>query len=403
LIFQSARLVCFRRIVYITEQFGVFLFIDAIVLLKLNNIYVAATSQHVGKTTTTLGLVSACMKLGLKTGYCKPVGQKILDLNHLKVDKDTVLFSDLINFKIVPERHSPVILGHGAVQEYLDHPEKQDLFKKIIKAEKYLSQENNVVIYEGTGHPGVGSVVGVSNARVAKLLNAGVIMVVEGGIGSTIDMLSMTTSLFREQNVPILGVILNKVTPEKMDKVLHYTGRWLQKNNFPLLGMIPYEKTLAYPLIRMVAEAVKGVITYNADFADNKVESIIAGSLIDVNELKSSQDLLLVVSTRSINEAIRKIEFMAQNHGISHCPLSGIVANGDGQMDAHTLKYIEKNNLPLIRTEIDTYGSVLRISKIEVKINKNTPWKVRMAIDLFDSHIDMEQILQSCRIPGSHS
>lgn len=50
----------------------------------------------------------------------------------------------------------------------------------------------------------------------------------------------------------------------------------------------------------------KGVVTYNADFVDNKVESIIAGSLIDLKELKSSQDLLLVVATRSINEAIKR-------------------------------------------------------------------------------------------------
>ncbi len=362
---------------------------------KYNHIYVAATSQHVGKTTTTLGLVSSCMKLGIKTGYCKPVGQKFLDINNLKVDKDTLLFSDLLQFEIIPERHSPVILGQGAVQQYLDAPEKQDFLKKIRRAEKQISKDNDLVIFEGTGHPGVGSVVGASNAKVARELRAGVIMVVEGGIGSTVDMLNMTTALFREEQVPILGVIINKVAPEKMDKVAHYTGGWLKNHGFPLLGIIPYEKTLAYPLMRMVSEAVRGVITYNADYADNKVESIIAGSLIDVNELKASEDLLLVVSTRSINDAIRKIEFMAQNHGINHCPLSGIVANGEGKMDNHTIRYIERNNLPLIRTEIDTYGSVLRISKIEVKINKSTPWKVRMAIDLFDKHVDMDQIIRS--------
>ena len=34
------------------------------------------------------------------------------------------------------------------------------------------------MVYEGTGHPGVGSIVNLSNARVAKILEAGVIMVV---------------------------------------------------------------------------------------------------------------------------------------------------------------------------------------------------------------------------------
>lgn len=365
---------------------------------KFRNIYVAATSQHVGKTTSTLGLVSTFMKKGHKVGYCKPVGQKFLDIQHLRVDKDTILFADLINFEIVPELHSPVILGPGATEMYLDAPESFDLENILINAEREMSRANEIVIYEGTGHPGVGSVANVSNARVARLLNAGVVMIVEGGIGSTIDMLNMTTALFREENVPIIGVIINKVHPDKMAKVKHYVGKWLEANQLPLLGLMPYESKLAYPLIRTVAEAVKGVVTYNADFVDNKVESIIAGSLIDLKELKSSQDLLLVVATRSINEAIRKIEFMAHNHGITNCPLSGIVATGEGQMDKHTIRYIEKNNLPLIRTELDTYGSVLRISKIEVKINRSTPWKIQMAIDLIENNVNLNAIIEASKL-----
>jgi hypothetical protein len=357
------------------------------------NLYVAATSQHVGKTTSTLGIVAALMKRGLNVGYCKPVGQKFLDIQNLRVDKDTILFSDLIAFEMIPELHSPIILGSGATEAFLDHPEQFDVNNRILHARKTLENLHEITIYEGTGHPGVGSIAEISNARVASLVNAGVIMVVEGGIGSTIDMLNMSLALFREENVPIVGVIINKVHPDKLDKVSHYVGKWLNSKNLPLLGLIPYEKTLAYPLIKSVCDVVKGVITYNADFAENRVESIIAGSLIDLKELKSSEDLLLVVDTRSINVAIKKIESMVANHNIDHCPLSGIVATGEGTMDKATIKYIEKNNIPLIRTELDTYGCVLKISKIEVKINRSTLWKVNMAIDLIRNNVDMERIL----------
>ena len=187
--------------------------------MKYKNIYVAASSQHVGKTTSTLGLVSGFMNKGLKVGYCKPVGQKFLDINNLIVDKDTVLFADLIHFDLIPEYHSPVILGPGATEKYLDNPDKYDLEGVISEARRYMSNNNDISIYEGTGHPGVGSVAGLSNARVAKLLDAGVVMVVEGGIGSTIDMLNMCTAIFRENDVPILGIIINKVREEKIQKL----------------------------------------------------------------------------------------------------------------------------------------------------------------------------------------
>lgn len=362
-------------------------------IVKYKNIYVAATSQHVGKTTSTLGLVSAFMKKGINVGYCKPVGQKFIDLQNLRVDKDTILFADLINFEMIPEIHSPVILGKGATEIYLDNPDKYPLDEKIMAARDRLSEDHDLVIYEGTGHPGVGSVADLSNARVAQLLNAGVILIVEGGIGNTIDLLNMSAALFREHNVPIIGVIINKVIESKMEKVKKYVSKWLDKQDLRLLGMLPYDKTLAYPLIKTIAKSIKGTITYNADFADNKIESILAGSLIDLKELSSSEDLLLVVSTKSINSAIEKIKSISANVGFTHSPLSGIVATGHGNIDSATLNYIEEHKIPLIRTDLDTYGSVIKISKIEVKINRSTPWKVNKAIRLIEDHVNLDEIL----------
>ncbi len=368
--------------------------------MKYKSIYVAATSQHVGKTTSTLGLVSSFMKKGINVGYCKPVGQKHLVVSNHNVDKDTVLFADLIHFEIQPELHSPIILGSGATQKYLDTSDKDeiDLERFVLNAALHLSKKHDLVVYEGTGHPGVGSVANMSNAHVAKLLNAGVVMVVEGGIGSTIDMLNMTTALFREENVPIIGVIINKVIPSKIDKIRHYCSKWLDSKGIPLLGIVPYEKTLAYPVIKTIADAVKGPITFNADKAYNKVENIIAGSLIDLEELSSSEDLLLIVSTRSINNAISKIKSMTEIHGFEHCPLSGIVATGVGKIDSTTIEYIEENKLPLIRTDLDTYGCVIKISKIEVKINRNTPWKVKKAISLIEENVDTDLIMERLKV-----
>src|SRR5690606_25735098 len=113
-------------------------------------------------------------------GYCKPVGQEFLDLEDMRVDKDTVLFADLIHFDLNPREHSPIIIGAGATTEFLDHPERFDPEPTIREAATLLQSHKEFIIYEGTGHPGVGSVAGISNARVAKILGAGVIMIVEG-------------------------------------------------------------------------------------------------------------------------------------------------------------------------------------------------------------------------------
>jgi dethiobiotin synthetase len=334
------------------------------------------------------------MRQGINVGYCKPVGQKFLDLQNKIVDKDAVLFADLINMDLDPSIHSPVILGKGATSKFMESPDAFNLAPNIIDATALLNETHELVIFEGTGHPGVGSIANLSNARVAKLIGAGVIMIVEGGIGSTIDMMNMCLALFREEEVPIIGVIINKVLPEKRDKVERYVGKWLKRNNLNLLGVLPYDKSLAHPILASIVYAVKGEVEMNKDKLQNKVENILAGSLIDLTELKENQNQLLVVSVRLISNAINRIQVLSKIFNIKECPLSGIVLTGKGEIEDHVKDYINKNKLPLIRTtSLDTYGSVLKISRIEVKINRSTPWKINRAIELISQNVHLEGLL----------
>ncbi|PSR10733.1 MAG: hypothetical protein C7N36_19015, partial [Bacteroidetes bacterium] len=244
----------------------------------LDRIYVAATSQHVGKTTSTLGIVAAIRDRGFNVGYCKPLGQEFVDLGDLKVDKDALLFSRNMDFDLFAELHSPVILGRGVTTSFLENPSLFDFPARVMHASRTLQSMHDVVVYEGTGHPGVGSVIGLSNADVAKMLNASVIMIVEGGIGNTIDRLNVNLSLFREKGVPIAGVIINKVLPEKSDRVREMVGKKLNQWGIPLMGILPYDKTLANPIMEGVRLAIDGVVIMNGHNLDNKVENIASGS-----------------------------------------------------------------------------------------------------------------------------
>ncbi|MCB0687135.1 MAG: AAA family ATPase [Saprospiraceae bacterium] len=366
--------------------------------MKASSLYVAATNQHVGKTTSTLGLVSVMKKKGINIGYCKPVGQRFLDLKNIRVDKDTLLFADLLGFEIRPDHHSPVILGQGATTAYLDDPGAYHFEEDIINAAEYLKNQHEFVIFEGTGHPGVGSIVNLSNADVARLVDAAVIMIVEGGIGSTIDRLNVSLAMFREQKIPVMGIIVNKVMPEKIDKVKYYVEKKLAEMNLPLLGVMPYDETLAHPIISTICDAVNGSVIENTEEIERQVEDIMAGSLIDINRIKAQKNILLVVGADRVNNAIHKIDLLSQVNDIERSPLAGIVATGEGDINEQSMDYIKRHHLPLIRTHLDTYGSVIKISKIEVKINLNTPWKIERAITLIEDNVNLSRILDSIQI-----
>lgn len=365
--------------------------------MKLRNLYVAATSQHVGKTTSTLGIAASFKKSGINTGYCKPVGQKHVEIKDSVVDKDAVLFADLLKLDIDPVMHSPVILGKGSTTMYLDNPDAFDLESRIITAREMLSDAHDGVIYEGTGHPGVGSIADVSNAHVAKMLDAQVVMIVEGGIGSTVDKLNLCLSLFREQDVPILGVIINKVIPEKAEMVEEYVGKWLEKKDLRLLGVVPYDNMLAYPLIWTISKSVGGEFEYFKEKGFNKVANILAGSAVDKDQMLKSSDNLLVVSSRVLDESIQTVQKFSfeEEH---ESPLSGIIITGEGDISEESKAYIEAYSLPVVRTELDTYGVVIKISKLEVKINRRTPWKIAKAIELIQANVDIPYMIDRLKI-----
>ncbi len=364
----------------------------------LDRIYVAATSQHVGKTTSTLGIVAAIRKKGFNVGYCKPLGQEFVDLGDLKVDKDALLFSKTMNFELSANLHSPVILGRGVTSSFLKQPDIYNFPEEVLNASTKLQKMHDVVVYEGTGHPGVGSVVDLSNATVAKMLHSSVIMVVEGGIGNTIDTLNTNLSLFRESNVPIAGVIINKVIPEKSEKVKHLVGLKLKQWGIPLLGVLPYDKTLANPIMEGVRLAVDGMVIMNGHKLDNKVENIVSGSLIEKKEFDDLQNLLMIVSHRRLESAIESLIEIDRKHPQQELKLAGIIVNGEGdfiselQREIPCQDYIMMHEIPLIATQLDTYGSAIKISHMEVKINIRTPWKARRAVELIRDNVNLDSL-----------
>lgn len=364
------------------------------------SIYVAATGQHIGKTTTTLGIMAALKAYGVqKVGYCKPVGQKVSTLAKLQVDKDAFLFSKIMDFELTSELHSPVILGKGATAAYLDDPAAFDYKERIARASATLRENNDVVVYEGTGHPGVGSIVNLSNAAVAKMVGAKVVIVVEGGIGNTIDKLSLSLAKFQEQEVPVIGVIVNKVWPEKLEKIKYYVQKKLDEMGVNLLGAVPFDRSLSYPIMRTINNAVGGhFVQFEENFA-NRVEDIVPGSLIEeVHDIGQKRNLLLLVSHKRAREAIRKLEGITKRAKMTESPLSGILLTGEHQQERSRWGssiyeyYINKYRLPVVSTELDTLGAFTKINSLEVKINTSTPWKVERAIELIKEHVDLELI-----------
>src|SRR6202451_2393307 len=217
-------------------------------------VFIAATRQNDGKTTVSLGLIAALQKRFPRVGYIKPVGQRFVEIEDEKIDEDTVLMDAVYRLDCPLVDMSPIAVAPDFTRTSLVAANNDALVKKIQKAFDRVSWERDFVLCEGSGHAGVGSVFDLSNARVAKILGAKVIIVSQGGIGKPIYQIAVNQALCEKEKVEIIGVILNKVLGEKMEFITEFARRGLKRKGLELLGVIPHQQVLSNPTIDLIRE-----------------------------------------------------------------------------------------------------------------------------------------------------
>ena len=216
-------------------------------------LFVAATRQHVGKSTTSLGLIAALLRRmpREKVAFMKPVGQ-LPSSNPAKaggfVNKDCKLAKEFFGLSCEYEDMSPVLVPRGYTRDFIDgkvRVEEQEA--AILSAWERLGERHSHVVVEGTGHMGVGSIVGLDNARVAALLGLDVVLVCEGGLGSAFDELCLNIAMCRQAGATVRAAIVNKVIPEKIPMLRDYFTRALEPLGVPLAGLVPRDSFLSCP------------------------------------------------------------------------------------------------------------------------------------------------------------
>src|SRR5262245_28739505 len=115
-------------------------------------VFIAATRQNDGKTTTSLGLISALQKFYPRIGYIKPVGQRFVEIEEQKIDEDTVLMDAVYSLNCPLPDMSPIAVEPDFTRKYLEAANNDALVKRIRNAFDRVAWEKDFVLCEGSGH-----------------------------------------------------------------------------------------------------------------------------------------------------------------------------------------------------------------------------------------------------------
>jgi len=264
-------------------------------------IFIAAIDKNSGKSTTSIALMHLAMKKYERVGYIKPFGGQTVLFRRRVVDKDAALMAQVFGLTRDLKYMSPVVLTPETTHKVVDGDiSTADLQERIVSACAELEKKCDFIIVEGSGHPGVGSVMQISNAHVARLLNAPVLLVTGGGLGNVVDRLSMIKLLFEKEEVDLRAILVNRLIPEKRERSLDYLRRALKYETFRVIGGFDYQPILANPTLRRIS----GILGLPLHGNNREIQRIIykvqvgAASTHRVMELLQEPSLIIVTSSR---------------------------------------------------------------------------------------------------------
>jgi len=363
-------------------------------------IFIAATMQNDGKTTVSLGLIAALKKRFYSIGFIKPIGQRYLLEQGYKVDKDSVLIEEVFGIKCKEcsiKDMSPVAIDKGFTERYIENGPEEDYAKIIKDSFSILAKNADLIVIEGTGHAGVGSVIGLSNAAVARLLDANVILISSGGIGKPIDEVMLNKALFDKEGVNLAGVIVNKVLPEKYDKVARLVKMGLEKNGLNVLGILPYQKILDVPTMREIKDELKIDTLFTGENLDWQAENILIGAMQVRDALNFIKNNTLMIIPGDRDDMIKAVCDLNMGKLKIDCRIAGIVLSGGIMPKAWTLNFLTQAKIPTLITKEDTYSVASRIYSLVAKLKPQDSAKIKIIFDMVEKYVDIDKVLANLK------
>ncbi len=381
----------------------------------MRQLYLAATGMNRGKTTVAIGLLAALRDRGLDVGFIKPVGQRYAIVDGQPADEDAILMRAALGLGDDLALMSPVHIPRGFTKAYIRGEVTPDLGGRIRAAHSALAESHEMLLVEGTGHAGVGAVVGLSNAVVARMLGAPAAIVAEAGVGRPIDEIVLNRALFARHGVEVVGAIINKVDAEAHPSLPDTLRDGLARHGIELLGMLPYRPLLSNPTLSMLVEQVQGELLSPGDDLDRAIEHVSIGamqphhliervgpgSLLIIPGDRTDVIHAVVAANRASREGGERRGLFSRRRQVfgrapddpSRSELAGLVLTGGYRPRPRDMEAIQQERMFALLVEQDTYEAASQVHDLLVKIHPADHEKIELTRRLVAEHLDVARVL----------
>lgn len=343
----------------------------------MKKIVVASMERGAGKTSFIVGLTKSA---GLKIGYMKPFGERILYRKKRLLDYDSVLISTLNDLGESPEDMS-LGFDHSKLRFMYD---EEGLKEKLGEMVDHIGDDRDVLFIEGGRDLTYGASLLLDPLTVAKTLDAELIFVLSGEHDKVIDQVHFLKDYLNTKDIDFRGVVINKV--EDPDDFMNIHGETFKELDVKVLGIIPYLSDLNYFSMEHISNVLFAKIVAGEKGISNIVKNILVGAMsgpkVTESPLFNKESKLIITSGDRSDVILEALD----------SDTAGIVLTNNILPTYLIISKANEKGIPLLLVPGDTFKTAKMIDDMERLLTVKDQYKIDVLAEEMKKNINIDQI-----------
>ena len=351
----------------------------------MNTILVTSTSGGTGKTAITVGLGKLAQQQDRSVGYMKPKGTNLESAVGKTRDEDPMLARELLGLDAEMHQLEPVVYSPTFVQEAIRGRADPDELREDIRSNfEDLAEETDLMLLEGADHRWTGGTVDLTDADVAQLLDADVLVVSEYTTAGDVDEVLDAAAAFGDN---FAGVLFNDVSPDRYDELTEDAIPFLNGKGVESVGVLPHDDQMGGVSVDELAGGIGAErLTPEID-ESGRVERFLVGAMgssAALEQLRRTRGAAVITGgdRSDIQTAALQaggVECLILTGG--HRPPNAVLGKATGQ------------GVPVFLVQTDTRTAIDRTEAVLGSGRTRSPEAVDRMVDLLSESSDFESLL----------
>jgi BioD-like phosphotransacetylase family protein len=346
---------------------------------------VTSLEESTGKTAVALALGVAARDRGDRVGYMKPKGTRLQSAVGKTLDEDPMLAREVLDLEAEMHEMEPIVYSSTFVGEAIRGREDPDTLAEQVRTQfDRLSADVDRMILEGGGSLTTGGIVGLTDADIADLLDATVVLVAGFEAPGDVDELLAAVDLLGER---LGGVLFNDVPDSAFDTLASDIVPFLEERGICVYGTIPRDGELAgVTVAELAAEIGADVLTDDAPTGE-RIRRFVVGAMSAqeaLEQLRRVRDAALI--TGGDRSDVQTVALEAS--GVETLLLTGGIRPPDAVVGR-----AESAGVPVLSVRTDTETTIDRTEAVLLEGRTRDETTVERMGTLLEEYADVDAML----------